>query len=424
MSSLQITNQTFNYTNKNINYDSNSPKRNIRPPSNLYNKINYGSKIREKNNYILYVSGCGYEKPLYEECQKGIPIKTLRNKYDMSNNCYIYKNKRNYTEYEEDNDNILSSSDNYGYKETKNIKRDNPNLKILTIHERLGSPRRYQHIYSPKRNKKLKINKAENIYWHRDFSPNRNKRIHINNNNEQIKILRENKSYDNLQSFKKQKYFEKSFHNQRGREREREGELIQEIIEPDNDDYNDNNYYNNNNNYNNKMINEYPPKIETTKDGEYFIKVTTKRKEINNNEYNDNNKYIKINKKNEPLYNEEDNEIYNKKHIRNNYEKEPYYIGNYGDEENYESIRQYKENEENEDINDRYITREEYNTQEDDYGYQNKNQMDMNSMGYKGYDKYNEEKEYIEDISEIKKIECPLHGKISIIIHKNPFGYN
>ena len=411
MSSLKITNQTLNYSNKNNNYDSNSPKRNIRPPSNLYNKINYGSKIREKNNYILYVSGCGYEKPLYEECQKGIPIKSLRNKYDMSNNCYIYKNKRNYTEYEEDNDNLLSSSDNYRYKETKNIKRENPNLKILTIHERLGSPRRCEYIYNQKRNKKLKINKAENIYWNREFSPNENKRININNN-EQIRIIRENKSYDNLQSFKKQKYFEKSFHNQR--ERDGEGELIQEIIEPDND------YYNNN-----KMINEYPPQIETTKNGEYFIKVTKKRKEINNNEYNDNNKFIKINKNNEPLYNEEDNEIYRKKYItKNKYEKEPYYIGNYGDEENYESMRQYKENEENEDINDRYIIREEYNTQEDDYIYQNKNQMDINSMGYKGYDKYNKEKEYFEDINEIKKIECPLHGKISIIIHKNPFSYN
>jgi len=48
------------------------------------------------------------------------------------------------------------------------------------------------------------------------------------------------------------------------------------------------------------------------------------------------------------------------------------------------------------------IIREEYNTQEDDYIYQNKNQMDINSMGYKGYDKYNKEKEYFEDISEIK----------------------
>ena len=165
MSSLKITNQTLNYSNKNNNYNSNSPKRNIRPPSNLYNKINYGSKIREKNNYILYVSGCGYEKPLYEECQKGIPIKSLRNKNDMSNNCYIYKNKRNYTEYEEDNDNLLSSSDNYRYKETKNIKRENPNLKILTIHERLGSPRRWEYIYNQKRNEidKLSFDFIENI---------------------------------------------------------------------------------------------------------------------------------------------------------------------------------------------------------------------------------------------------------------------
>ena len=28
------------------------------------------------------------------------------------------------------------------------------------------------------------------------------------------------------------------------------------------------------------------------------------------------------------------------------------------------------------------------------------------------------------DIRDIKDIQCPLHGKISIIIHKCPFGYN
>ena len=50
------------------------------------------------------------------------------------------------------------------------------------------------------------------------------------------------------------------------------------------------------------------------------------------------------------------------------------------------------------------------------YGYNSNN----------GYIKnmYKKENEYVEDIRDIKNIECPLHGKISVIIHKNPYVFH
>ena len=48
----------------------------------------------------------------------------------------------------------------------------------------------------------------------------------------------------------------------------------------------------------------------------------------------------------------------------------------------------------------------------------------MNRENKYGYNKYNQENEYVDDIRDIKSIECPLHGKISIIIHRNPFDKN
>ena len=98
---------------------------------------------------------------------------------------------------------------------------------------------------------------------------------------------------------------------------------------------------------------------------------------------------------------------------RNRDENEPYYIGNYGEEEgeNYESSVKYNNNYRFKDI-------EEY--EQDEY----LNQKYMNRENKYGYNKYNQENEYVDDIRDIKSIECPLHGKISIIIHKNPFDKN
>ena len=417
MNSYQITNpNNLNYINNKVNNNILSPKRKSQSPLIYHNnKINYGEKIQEKNNYILYVSGSGYQRPQYEQRQKKIKIINNVYDYDYDNQININKNI-NYNIYEEeDNNNILSSSDNYKYKETKNIKVNNPNLKVVTIHKRLGSPRHSQ-INIPKKNKKLKIKKVENTFSQKEYNPSR--KININDN-EQIKILRENKSARYLEPINKRNYFENfSFNPQNN------GEIIQEIIQ--NDDNNEYNYNNYNNYNNNRIINE-DSQIETAKNGDYFIKVTTKRKEVEPNNYNNQNenenydyinkngKIIKVIRNNGYLCNNEENcDIYQKNNLnRNRDENEPYYIGNYGEgeEENYESSVKYNNNYRFRDI-------EEY--EQDEY----LNQKYMNRENKYGYNNYNQENEYVDDIRDIKSIECPLHGKISIIIHKNPFDKN
>lgn len=399
MNSLQITNQSMNYINQNSKNKIIFPKKISKSPFFLYQKFKYGEKIREKNNYALYISGSGCEKPKYEEIQKGMKII----KINKSKNFYNINKRNKFIQlYNEENDTFLSNSDNYEYKETKNIKNGNPDLKIVTIHERLSIPRQRKLINIPKRNRKIKINNLENTFWHKFYSPN--KRISINNG-EQIGILRENKSFD---YFKPMKIIEKSsFKSPKKRK------LIQEIIE------------NNNNNYcNTRIINE-DSKINGLKDKNYFIKVSTTPKKVNptnnyeKNIYNrkKNGKIIKIIKNEEPLYNNKENcFIYQKKNLkRDNYDNEPYFIGNYGDDENYELQEQYK-------LNNNYGIKEEKK-----YGYKiNKgyqNEIYMNDRDYGDYDNIinDQENDCIEDI---KNIKCPIHGKISIIIHKNPFMHN
>ena len=237
MNSLQITNQNMYYIGKNENSKVVFQKRS-KSPLNIAQKYNYGEKVREKNNYTLYVSGQGYERPQYEERQKGIKI--IKNRYDNLKYNLNQKNKiiKIYNEEEENNNNI-SISDNYRYKETKNLKNVNPNLKIVTIHKRLSNPRN-QIINSPKISKKIKIKREENCYLNGEYG-------------EETRVLRENKSSDYFQPLNRKIFYENNFENEKDRE------LIQ-IIESNE---------NNNNNYKYKIIHEDPHShIETKKDGD------------------------------------------------------------------------------------------------------------------------------------------------------------
>ena len=130
MNSLQITNQNMNYISKNQNTSVVFQKRS-KSPKNCGQQYNYGEKVREKNNYTLYVSGQGYERPQYEERQKGIKI--IKNRYDDLKYNLNQKNKilKICNEEEEEENDFILTSDNYRYKETKNIKKGNPNLKIV-----------------------------------------------------------------------------------------------------------------------------------------------------------------------------------------------------------------------------------------------------------------------------------------------------
>ena len=77
-------------------------------------KYDYGEKVKEKHNYLLYVSGTLREKKEIEEIEQ-LPSepKFLEEKEII---------------------------DNYQYHESKNLKKQNPNRLSITQHKRLSSP--------------------------------------------------------------------------------------------------------------------------------------------------------------------------------------------------------------------------------------------------------------------------------------------
>ena len=89
----------------------------IRIRTVLGDKFDYGEKVKEKNNYVYYVSGQGYEKKEIEEIEQ-------------IQNCPKEKSK------------IIEEKeiiDNYQYHETKNLKKKKMN-DATTYHERLCTP--------------------------------------------------------------------------------------------------------------------------------------------------------------------------------------------------------------------------------------------------------------------------------------------
>lgn len=361
MTSHQIYNQNANNKRQNIS----------KSPINSFNRYQYGEKL-EKDNYSLYVSGSGYEKKENNRPQEEKQVKKVMKKYHNFN---------------QDNKNdILSSSDNYGFKEIKNLKGENNNNE------------RQQHSIDSTNNRKriITINKGDNVFIKGTKSPKR--RIitkYINtkmNKNAQIKPLHQNKSFDCLIP------------------KNRIQKIYQETIRPSRAIY-DNDYYPDNNG---EIVTE-----EIRREGDYFIKITTKRKEL------DPNIIQPINKQN---FIHDKFGVYQKKYIpkkRNNIQNIPtyYYIENnennndqmkYRERGNYNRYKYMDKYEQN--INDE--RKEDY--YEDNYN-------NMNSREFNRYERSingNEDKFFnLDDIKGIKNIECPLHGRISFVIHDNPLGY-
>ena len=80
-------------------------------------KFEYAKKLEEKRNYVLYASGMGHEKKQIQEIEQ-IPQPPEKAK--------IVEERQ-----------II---DNYGYHETKNIKKNDPKRLSITRHERLSTP--------------------------------------------------------------------------------------------------------------------------------------------------------------------------------------------------------------------------------------------------------------------------------------------
>ena len=75
-------------------------------------KYDYGEKIREKRNYVLYASGTMREKKEIEQIEQTQPQPTILEEREII--------------------------DNYKYHEFKNIKNQNPNRLSFTLHKRLS----------------------------------------------------------------------------------------------------------------------------------------------------------------------------------------------------------------------------------------------------------------------------------------------
>ena len=403
-----------------MKYTNQNPKKNISiyPSMNDKYKYNYGEKVREKHNFSLYVSGSGYIQPKDKEIN--------------SKKEYHYKNySRNKNSYGERKNKISNQTNNFGYKDTKSIKNKNLDKETRNYNFRTESP--MHTIDNTNMNRKMKI-KNDN-YINQDID-----------NSEEYRELQQNRTYENFRPLKGQKIYEESFRP------EENMELIEEVVKTENcynynDDYYDSNYQDFDNlNYSNtnEIINN-DTKTEITKEGDYLIKVTTTTKEYEPNQINNiytknRNSKIIIEQNKQPDYNNEDYKTYQRENLErinkyHNIQQIPtYYMTEkeVDDDDDYELMRKYQ-------INDNYNRSrymEEYGENslyrndcdngryEDNFDYQN--QFIVNSRENMDYDIFENRRDYehFNDIKGVKNIYCPLHGKISISIHENPYGYN
>lgn len=94
-------------------------------------KQEYGGKIKEKQNYLLYASGTLREKKEIEQIEQPVPQPTIVEEKEII--------------------------DNYKYHETKKIKKIYPNKLSLTHHKRLSGP--FERTYYTQINEDIPIHK-------------------------------------------------------------------------------------------------------------------------------------------------------------------------------------------------------------------------------------------------------------------------
>ena len=197
MNSLEI-----NRHNHHMNYLNNISTKNIvaikRNPLRYIDQDNFGERVQEKNNYLLYVSG--NQKSYYELNPQETQFKSKE-----KHNPKLYNNKSFISSYKTKiqknyiipknpfQDNILDISENYGFKETRNIK-DTKNKNVTTLNDTQTTKPKKEMVNLNNLNnlnKKSKINKIKK---------NENK-IPLKKNSERnyrLKEIKVNKSTDNI----------------------------------------------------------------------------------------------------------------------------------------------------------------------------------------------------------------------------------
>ena len=212
----------------------------IRKRTILGEKFDYGEKLKEKKNYIYYVSGQGQEKKEIEEIEQILPGKKsnsssieeinedkkgtkdkkgekvqIDKSYDSDNKIEVEKENDSKKEIEEieqilpgkkSNEKIVEEKqiiDNYQYHESKNFKRK-PNKYSTTYHERLSTPfertkvRKYSSYTSEPKFAGYKTIKTTNIVDKNNFP--RNLKYKNNYNSSSYKANSKNLSRDKSNS--------------------------------------------------------------------------------------------------------------------------------------------------------------------------------------------------------------------------------
>ena len=201
----------YNLRNNTSNYSSDRELRmsskqqakqslkNSRSFSKKSQKYEYGSKIREKRNYVYYVSGVGYvtkndeqKKNLIKPNIIEIP-KTEKPKVVLKT---VAKN---------DEDNFVQIKkviDNYQYHETKNIKKGKKKSNVF--HQRLSKPFEYMEQIRSK-----KSTPYSTLQINTEYSDDENNELSYNRNNSYY--LKTNPSYQES-NYRNSKYI---VHNKR-----------------------------------------------------------------------------------------------------------------------------------------------------------------------------------------------------------------
>lgn len=200
-------------------------------------KYKYGEKVKEKRNYVLYISGVGY---VQKEGEEEEPIQLLKQQQKEEKDDYILEYPKEYL-------------DNYRYYESKDIRRVDPNRKSITIHKR--------YPFADNLETKVRSSRATqktNLYPVNGFRENKTFRYYETYKqpiiSESERISRRQIPQPRFQGWKKEK---KRFCNKR--------EHTRQDLE---------NYYGA------RQVGEAVSKTRTTKDGDYIIRVTTTRREM------------------------------------------------------------------------------------------------------------------------------------------------
>ena len=356
-------------------------------------KYDYGEKIKEKRNYILYASGTVREKKEIEQIEQPQPQPTILEEHEII--------------------------DNYKYLESKNIRKQNPNRLSFTIHKRLSGPfekttytqvdeNNYPYQSYTTKSQKMRYNSVNNKINYDTYNPNNYKnyrnvsvenyryqnRIPYNENITKTEIIRN----DYRNNKKNLGYYETNFDD-------KYEYIVPETQNVEIYEQNIRNIPNNNqyNFYNKQILNEGNSYTETKQDGDYMVKITTTKNSLSNDYNNLNNTW----------------------NYKNNYRNNNFQNNNFDKNFNYYESKNIRRTEYNKPVS--YDFSREQNLRSNSYNCNLRNVGFGNSGEYRRFEKITRSggycacgKEHYGDnvcrqkFESEEEVYCPVHGRQTI----------